>query len=244
VRRLEPCLRAFLAIQCLGAAGAIIGPGRVVDRGLALLLVLAGISVLLARRRALFFAVAGWFAIETLVSGFGGGLFAAALSPFARAIRYLTPLAIAALIVNDETRAQKLLRYGTAAVFAGHGVEALLLNPSFIDYLVVTADRLAELTIPLSLAQVLLFAIGVADVSLAVILIRRPGRAVLGYMAFWGVATALMRSVYFGPELGWPHTLVRVLNGGAPLMLLLAAHQPAAKQVPEESSVRGTAPVT
>jgi hypothetical protein len=63
-------------------------------------------------------------------------------------------------------------------------------------------------------------------------------------MAFWGLATALMRTIFFGPELGWHHTVVRALNGGAPLLLMMMMRQPMPRAVSEESSVPATAPVT
>ena len=217
--------------------------GSLSDRAFACGLVLAAIAVPFAKHRALFVVIAAWFAVEAIVSGYAGGIFAGTIAPFARAIRWMAPLAIAASIAGDDLRAQRLLTYGTSAVFAGHGLEAMLLNPKFVDYLTVTLEKVAGLSIPLSLAQVALLAIGLVDVSLAILLMRRPSRAVLGYMAFWGLATALMRSVFFGPELGWHHTIVRTLNGGAPLLLLLM-RQPMPRAVSEESSVPATAPVT
>jgi hypothetical protein len=240
---LERWLRIGLTIQCVGSAGAIVAAGNTIERGIACAVVLAGIAALFAKGRALFIAVAVWFAVETVMSGYSGGLFAGAVAPFARAIRYLAPLAIVVLMQGDETRAHKLLIYATSAVFAAHGLEALVLNPKFIDYLVVTIDALLAFQLPRPTAKVMLFAIGLVDVGLAVLLARTRSRLVLAYMAFWGVTTALMRSVFYGPELGWHHSVVRVLNGGAPLLLLLAP-QAMDRAVREEASVRATSPVT
>ena len=237
-------------MQCAGAAGAILGSGssigtflflevglsdptsRMIDRGIACGLLIAALAVLFAKRRALFFAAAAWFAVEAVMAGYLGGFFAATLSPFARAIRYLAPLAIAAMITGDEKRAEKLLVAGSAFVFAAHGIEALLLNPRFVDFLIVTIDRAAHFRMSQTSAEAWLFAIGAVDVALALLVVLRPSRTVLGYMAFWGFATAIMRTVYFGPEIGWHHTLIRALNGAAPLALLLGMRRPVEEAVP------------
>jgi hypothetical protein len=239
----HPLLRAALALQCAAAVGAILAGGtplntflfldlgisdatvRELDRGIAGALVLAAISVLFAKGRSLFYAVAAWFALEAVLSGYNGGFFAASLAPFARAVRYLAPLALIASMSGDDARAKQLLTWGTACVFAAHGLEALLLNPRFVDFLIVTVDRTSGYRMAQSFAEAQLILIGLVDVLLAILLIKRPSKAVWGYMAFWGIATALMRSVYYGPEIGWHHTLVRVLNGGAPLLLLMLASE-------------------
>src|SRR5688500_8201945 len=166
-------LRAGLALQCAGAAGAA-AAGSLIDRASACALVLASISVLFAKHRAFFLALSAWFAIDALL----------ALSPFGFAIRWLAPLAMIASLSGDEERARKLPIYGAAAVFAARGLEALMLKPRFLDYLIVTLDRIAGFSLSPSLARAALIAIGILDVSLAVMLVRRPGPAVLGYMAF------------------------------------------------------------
>jgi hypothetical protein len=246
------CLRVGLALQCAAAVGAILAVGtplntflfldlgvsdataRELDRGIACALVLAAISLPFAKGRALFYAVAAWFAIEAVLSGYNGGFFAASLAPFARAVRFLAPLALLAAMSGDDARAKKLLAWGSAFVFAAHGIEALLLNPRFIDFLIVTVDRVTSYRMAQSFAEAQLVLIGLVDLLLAILVIKRPSKAVWGYMAFWGIATALMRSVYYGPEIGWHHTLVRVLNGGAPLVLLmLAAEQEMEEAWPE-----------
>lgn len=257
---LENLLRLALALQCVAAAGSILATGspfgtfmfldlglsdpttRALDRGIACALAMAAAAVLVSRRRALFFALTTWFALESVLAAHNGGFFAASLAPFARAIRYLAPLALAAMLTDEPARAKRLLTWGTAYVFAAHGVEALLLNPRFVDFLIVSVDRATGVRMLQSVAEYHLYAIGVVDVALAVLVIYRPGKAVWGYMAFWGLATALMRTVYYGPEIGWHHTLIRVLNGAAPLALLLAARSPAPAPVAEETGMGQTWP--
>ena len=231
-------VRVALSIQCAAAAGAVLNSGsalntflfhdlhiadpilRELDRGVACALVLAAISCVFARGKGLFVAIAAWFLLESLLSAYNGGYFAAPLAPFSRAVRYLAPLALIALLDEEEKRAVRLLAWGSALVFAAHGIEAVLANPRFVDFLIVTVDRVSGMRMSQSAAEVELLLIGLVDLGLAILVIKRPCRSVWIYMAFWGFTTAVMRSIYYGPEIGWHHTLVRIFNGGAPLLLL------------------------
>jgi hypothetical protein len=251
----DQCLRVGLALQCAGAVGSILVNGtplntmlfldlgvsdaltRELDRGIACALLLAAISMMFAKGRSLFYAVAGWFALDALLVTYNGGTFAPPLETLGRTLRWIAPLAVVASMAGHGVRAQKLLAWGIALVFAAHGIEALMLHPRFVDYLIVTVDRATSLRMAQASAEAQLIAIGLIDVMLAILAIKRPSKAVFGYMAFWGIATALMRSVYYGPEIGWHHTLIRVLNGGAPLLLLLlTAEREMEEAWPEPSS--------
>ncbi len=203
-------LRAGVVLTCVGAAGGFVASGQPV---LACAALLGAIAALGAKRAWIFVLIAIAFAIDALLAG----------SPFDRAIRYVGPLAMAALLAGDSKRANQLLTWGSAIVFATHGIEALTLDPKFIDYLVVTIDKVTGFRMAQSAAELHLYAIGTIDVILAVLVVLRPSKAVWGYMAFWGISTAVMRSIYFGPVEGWHLTLIRALNGGAPLALLVMA---------------------
>ena len=115
--------------------------------------------------------------------------------------------------------------------FAVHGYEALRGNARFVD-LILSADRtffggsLSE-----HAARLCLTPIGLVDLGLAVaiLLSRRP--SVAGYMAGWGLITALARSIHSGGDGLW-ETLVRAPNCGVPLAICLYwssryAHDPA-----------------
>lgn len=236
----EWVLRSAIALQCVGAAKGVLASGSpigsfffldlhlpesvttVFDQGVACgLLLLALVALFLPRRPALYL-LAGWFLIESLATAYMGGHFAAEIAPFARAVRYAAPVALVALTAADLERAKRMLTYGAAAVFAAHGIEALLLNPQFLDYLIVSVDRTTGFRMTQAVAEYHVYAIGLVDVLLAVLAVRRPSRLVLGYMAFWGFTTAGMRMLYYGPEAGYHHALIRSLNGAAPLLLLFA----------------------
>lgn len=241
---LDGCLRAAVAFQCVGAARSVFLAGSPIgsyffldlrlpewvsttfDRGVACGLLVMALTALVWPRRAVMYCLAGWFLVESIMAAYMGGHFAAEIAPLARSIRYLAPLALLAVASPDLARAKKLLTYGAAAVFTAHGIEALLLNPQFIDYLIVTCDRTTGFRMSQPAAEYGLYWIGIVDVLLAVLAVLRPSRPVLGYMAFWGFATAGMRIIYFGPEAGYHHTLIRSLNGAAPLLLLMANRIP------------------
>ena len=150
----------------------------------------------------------------------------ARLAPLSQAVRYGGPIALLYFGASSGTRARRILGWAACAVFIAHGFEALTLRPQFVDYLQVTFARAAHLTISVSTAHTLLLAIGAADVFVALLVLFRPTRPVLAYMAGWGFLTAAMRLVYYGPADGLGPALVRSLNGGAPLVLLLATLPP------------------
>lgn len=105
-----------------------------------------------------------------------------------------------------------ILRIAVAGEFLGHGVFALQGKPDWIKWFATfgVADA--------GLAAKLLFAIGVIDVSLALLVLIKPVRAALLWMALWGFWTALLR-----PLVGMPiwDFVERSANWGAPLALLL-----------------------
>lgn len=164
-----------------------------------------------------------WLTLVPLAKLRAGGDFGYLLAPFTKGNR---PLALAGLFVlwrgaRNEALAMRLLVYGAAAVFASHGVEALLQNPRFVDYLLVSTARLTPWQMGEGTARALLYGIGVMDVSVAALVLRAPRRGVLVWACIWGFATAAMRLVYFGPVGGAHHAAIRALNGGGALTILL-----------------------
>ncbi|MDO8654873.1 MAG: DoxX family membrane protein [bacterium] len=105
-----------------------------------------------------------------------------------------------------------VLRIAVAGEFIGHGVFALQGKKDWVGWFAKfgVADA--------SLATQLLFLVGVIDIALAVLILVRPVRVVLLWMAFWGFWTALIR-----PLVGMPvwDFVERWANWGAPLALLL-----------------------
>ena len=112
---------------------------------------------------------------------------------------------------------QWVLRVTVAGEFIGHGVFALQGKKDWIGWFANfgVSDP--------STATTLLFWIGVMDVLLAVLVLVRPVRLALLWMAFWGFWTALLR-----PLVGMPvwDFVERWANWGAPLALLLLVGWP------------------
>ncbi len=104
-----------------------------------------------------------------------------------------------------------VLRIAVAGEFVGHGVFALQGKKDWIGWFsnfgVSDAGTAAQL----------LFFIGLMDLVAALIVLIRPVRAVLLWMVFWGLWTALLR-----PLVGMPiwDFVERWANWGAPLALL------------------------
>jgi len=243
----ERVLRVVLAVMLAGAARSTTLHGSPVssvlwhdfgwseaafvglDHAASAILYLTAALVLLAPRGArtawALLPAALWLALVPLAKLRAGGDFAYMLAPFTKGNR---PLALLALFClwrgarGDGARATKLLVFGAAAVFASHGLEALFHNPRFVDYLLVSTARLTPWTMSEGTARLLLYGIGTMDVAVAALVLRGPSRRVLAWAALWGLATAAMRLVYFGPLGGAHHAAIRALNGGGALTLLFA----------------------
>ncbi len=105
-----------------------------------------------------------------------------------------------------------VLRVAVAGEFIGHGVFAIQGKQQWIGWF-------ANFGISdVGLATQLLFFVGLADILAALIILVRPIRAVLLWMAFWGFWTALVRPLVGEPI--WDF-VERSANWGAPLALLL-----------------------
>ncbi len=105
-----------------------------------------------------------------------------------------------------------VLRISVAGEFLGHGVFALQGKKTWVEWFSVFGVTDA------ALATQLLFAVGLIDVSLALLVLMRPVRIALLWMTFWGFWTALIRPIVGEPV--WDF-VERWANWGAPLALLL-----------------------
>lgn len=109
-------------------------------------------------------------------------------------------------------RIEWILRIAVAGEFLGHGVFALQGKAAWIGW----TERL--LGVDAAMAGQLIFLIGLMDVALALLVLVRPVRAALLWMAAWGFWTALLRPLVGEPV--WDF-IERWANWGAPLALLL-----------------------
>ena len=112
--------------------------------------------------------------------------------------------------MEKEKIVQWILRIAVAGEFLGHGILALGGKPDWIKW-VQQLSGFDQTT-----ALYIVVAVGAMDVLLAVIVLVRPIRPILLWMAFWGFFTALLR-----PLVGqsfWDF-IERFANWGAPLAL-------------------------
>ncbi|MBI3020109.1 MAG: hypothetical protein HYY60_02185 [Parcubacteria group bacterium] len=114
--------------------------------------------------------------------------------------------------MQDTKKLEWVLRIAVAGEFLGHGVFALQGKEQWVGWFANfgVADP--------GLAAQLLFLVGVLDVALALLVLLKPIRLALLWMAFWGFWTALVRPLVGEPI--WDF-VERSANWGAPLALLL-----------------------
>ena len=116
--------------------------------------------------------------------------------------------------MNKEKLFFWVLRIAVAGEFIGHGVFALQRKEGWFKYFHPFGITNSE-TI-----TALLLMVGVIDVALAILILIKPVRIALLWMAVWGLWTAMIRWP-FGPDPIWDF-VERWANWGAPLALLLA----------------------
>ncbi len=103
------------------------------------------------------------------------------------------------------------LRIGVAGEFLGHGVFALQGKEGWFKYF-----DFFGITDPTLMVNILL-AVGVMDVLLAVMILVKPIRPLILWMALWGLFTAMIRWP-LGPDPVWDF-VERWANWAAPLAL-------------------------
>lgn len=109
-------------------------------------------------------------------------------------------------------RIKWILRISVAGEFLGHGVFALQGKQQWVDWFSVFGIPDVDLAIKL------LFTVGLIDVTLAILILIKPIRIAVLWMAIWGFWTALLRPIVGEPI--WDF-VERSANWGAPLTLLL-----------------------
>ncbi len=105
-----------------------------------------------------------------------------------------------------------ILRIGVAGEFIGHGMLAIGGNKEWVGWI----QKFLPVD-PVVAGQILLV-IGLMDLLLALVVLIKPLRPVLYWMAFWGLFTALLRPMV-GKEI-WDF-IERFANWAAPLALAL-----------------------
>ena len=115
-----------------------------------------------------------------------------------------------------ETRLLWLFRISVFATYVGHGAFGIIGKKAWVAYFGVVG-------IPEQWAWKLMPVIGAVDISIGIITLLSPRRAVLLYATIWGFWTALLRPLAGEPI--W-ETVERAGNYGVPLAFLLASQAP------------------
>lgn len=112
--------------------------------------------------------------------------------------------------MSNSKKIEWILRIGVAGEFLGHGVLAIIGKPQWVEWV-------QELTgLGASTSETVMLAVGVLDVLLAILILVKPVRVALLWMAFWGFWTALVRPLV--GESIWDF-IERFANWAAPLAL-------------------------
>lgn len=111
-----------------------------------------------------------------------------------------------------------VLRIGVAGEFVGHGVFALQGKQAWFKYF-----HAVGITNPDTIGTMLVL-VGIIDVALALLILIKPIRVALLWMAIWGLWTAMIRWP-IGPDPIWDF-IERWANWAAPLALLLSRGWP------------------
>lgn len=118
--------------------------------------------------------------------------------------------------MNNMKTIQWILRLAIFGEFLGHGVFALQGKQQWLGWIQKITG------VDAALAAKLLFIVGVIDIALAILVLIKPIRPVLLWMAFWGFFTAVVRPLV--GESFWDF-IERWANWGAPLALFLLLNQ-------------------
>ena len=107
---------------------------------------------------------------------------------------------------------QWVLKIAVAGEFLGHGVFALQGRTAWVEWFSIFGIS------DVQTATTLLWLIGLKEILLAILILVKPIRLALLWMAFWGFWTALMRPIAGDSIFEF---VERWANWGAPLALLL-----------------------
>jgi hypothetical protein len=104
-----------------------------------------------------------------------------------------------------------ILRVGVATCFIGHGAFGIITKAAWLPYFAIFG-------IPEAWAWRLMPVVGTVDITVGVLTLFQPVRAVVLYMAFWGFQTACLRPL---AGQGVWELLERAGNYGVPLAFLI-----------------------
>ncbi len=207
--------------------------GRIVlwEQAAAIVLLVCAASVLIRPTVAALGIIAVLVFAEACAAVRAGGKPFSDATPYAHALRYLTPVALAAfaaaprLAISPDIRVRAaawILRAAIAVVFVTHGWEAWKLQPQFVDFIIMTGRKFGDLAISEARAASALKTIAIVDFLAAMLVLVRPWPPLLAWLALWGLVTALARPVSLGFA-SYPEVLLRGSHFLAPLAVACLA---------------------
>lgn len=114
---------------------------------------------------------------------------------------------------TNNKYAEWVLRTAAFGTFFGHGMFAIQKKAGWFKYF-----ESVGIANPDTIGTILMI-VGIVDIALAVLVLIKPVRAALLWMAVWGLWTAMIRWPFGGDPI-WDF-VERWANWGAPLALLL-----------------------
>lgn len=120
-------------------------------------------------------------------------------------------LGFSAFVKHDTATLHWILRLAVAACFIGHGAFGVITKAAWVPYFAIFG-------IPEPWAWRLMPVVGAVDIAVGVLTLIQPVRAVILYMAFWGLQTACLRPL---AGQGVWELFERAGNYGVPLAFLV-----------------------
>lgn len=141
------------------------------------------------------------------------------LSIVSAGVRALLPVALLLWIQDRNHAARLCLRVGIALTFIGHGIEALVLTPTFVELIHSTSLHLLGTAPSFETVASALRVIGAVDIGVGLLVGLFGVRVALAYMVAWGFITACSRMTAHGWS-SWPEVAYRTAHWVVPLVLL------------------------
>lgn len=128
------------------------------------------------------------------------GSFAYEYSLLSHGARMGLPLALYLFYKGDQVwsiEKRFIIRFAISMTFVGHGIEALMEHPKFIDFLIESSSLFLGFELTEGSAIQILALIGAADIVFAISGLIKPRAWIYTWMATWGLITAVCRVTYF-----------------------------------------------